>query len=869
MRRFSGLAILVLAGAIACDGTSGNGVVDTSDGTLPTDLPVVFDRLASEGTDGQGDSGQDAPPPADAPGTPDADGTPDTTETFEDGAVDEAPPESAPELVPEDISETIPADPGQSDAASDAEAEVFRECIRHADCAGKVTLDGPCERPVCDDKTFTCGKGLVYADTRCDDGNPCTEGESCDEKGVCGEGVNSCDCLADADCEARDDDNLCNGILVCDLVRMPHKCVVRSGSVISCPSATDCIEKVCVPATGDCEDRPRNEDLPCDDGEPCTVGEQCKSGVCLGGTAPSCDDRKECTTDRCVDGEGCRNEPITGGCDDGNQCTIGDTCQAGACVPGTARVCSDDQVCTDDTCDPLTGCVFRDNTLDCDDGNACTVGDACAEGECSAGSPKDCDDDDACTEDACVAGTGACSHTPRSGGVEGPRGTASCRDGDDDDCDGLEDLADPDCRLVITALDPASGPTDEKVPVAILGDGFDDVVVARFDGILAVELSRTATRLEVLAPTHAAGAVGVTVSSSRTTVTSPVPYQYTVVTEDVEWGILQHVSAAEVTEGGAPATVSIRAYHPGLTGAGKDPSSIRAQACFGPAGTLPWLAAGWNCEDALLNPACLDCGNNAEWQFAGAVAGGVYDVFARFSLDGSRWMYADLDGNDTNQGGTNGCTSDQAFHLTVWGVPAAGDVVINELMWMGTNVGGGAPLEGPADEFIELRNRTSKPFRLAGWIISGAKTSSANLALVDAAYTITTDRIGPNALLLIARKAKPNTAIGVDPAIVASGMELANALSRTYVLMTQATGGVTLDTVYTTDDPNCCGDNGDQDGKGEDRSMERNLLPGDGATKAAWHTADCKRGWAGAGNLDDNGHNWGTPGNPNCDVDIP
>ena len=48
--------------------------------------------------------------------------------------------------------------------------------------------------------------------------------------------------------------------------------------------------------------------------------------------------------------------------------------------------CDDANLCTTDTCDPVNGCVYAFNTVSCDDGNACTVGDTCGGGVC-AGSP--------------------------------------------------------------------------------------------------------------------------------------------------------------------------------------------------------------------------------------------------------------------------------------------------------------------------------------------------------------------------------------------------------------------------------------------------------------------------------------------------
>ena len=47
--------------------------------------------------------------------------------------------------------------------------------------------------------------------------------------------------------------------------------------------------------------------------------------------------------------------------------------------------CNDLNVCTDDTCDPATGCVNTNNLSACNDGNVCTVGDSCRGGVCGGG----------------------------------------------------------------------------------------------------------------------------------------------------------------------------------------------------------------------------------------------------------------------------------------------------------------------------------------------------------------------------------------------------------------------------------------------------------------------------------------------------
>ena len=92
------------------------------------------------------------------------------------------------------------------------------------------------------------------------------------------------------------------------------------------------------------------------------TGEQCDAGV-ANGTAGSC-----CAADCTF---------TTGASDDGNACTTGDACSAGACVGGPPPDCSDTDPCTDDQCAPATGCVHEKTvTAFGDDDSGCLPPDA-------------------------------------------------------------------------------------------------------------------------------------------------------------------------------------------------------------------------------------------------------------------------------------------------------------------------------------------------------------------------------------------------------------------------------------------------------------------------------------------------------------
>jgi hypothetical protein len=110
------------------------------------------------------------------------------------------------------------------------------------------------------------------------------------------------------------------------------------------------------------------------------------AGLCIG-SPKNCDDSLPCTIDTCNPGDGaCVNTSMTGApCDDGDECTLGDRCQADGTCDGTPKDCSDGNECTIDTCDPPTGICTNtpDTGRGCDDGDACTLTDTCqSDGTC-------------------------------------------------------------------------------------------------------------------------------------------------------------------------------------------------------------------------------------------------------------------------------------------------------------------------------------------------------------------------------------------------------------------------------------------------------------------------------------------------------
>ncbi|MBI5607586.1 MAG: CotH kinase family protein, partial [Deltaproteobacteria bacterium] len=144
----------------------------------------------------------------------------------------------------------------------------------------------------------------------------------------------------------------------------------------------------------------------CDDGDPCTVGETCAAGTCSPGT-----DQCSCHSDGdCASGNACQGKWF---CD---KTTPQWHC---ATVPASAPDCSGlvTGPCATPGCDPKSGACLGQAKPDgsaCDaDGNACTVGDSCQGGLCQPGPKLPCDDGNPCTFDSC--GAKGCGHQNTAG----------------------------------------------------------------------------------------------------------------------------------------------------------------------------------------------------------------------------------------------------------------------------------------------------------------------------------------------------------------------------------------------------------------------------------------------------------------------
>jgi len=285
----------------------------------------------------------------------------------------------------------------------------------------KTNAAGACTGQKCNPKSGACETGAINETKGCDDASKCTTNDACkggkcvglalsvtvcDDKNVCTS--DSCNplkgCVNLADKATCTDNNACTIGDACK-VGLGGKAACVPGVAPNCNDNNPCTDDACDAKTGKCKSVANAKG--CNDGDACTGPDACKNGKCLAGPAKKCNDNNICTKDSCdKSAGGCQHAPLAGACDDGNKCTAGDICAAGACKPGQAKVCDDGNLCTDDSCDAQTGaCAAKFNTAPCDDGNKCTEPDKCAAGKC-ASKTKACDDGDTCTTDSCDPKTG-------------------------------------------------------------------------------------------------------------------------------------------------------------------------------------------------------------------------------------------------------------------------------------------------------------------------------------------------------------------------------------------------------------------------------------------------------------------------------
>ena len=308
-------------------------------------------------------------------------------------------------------------DTDEDSCDDDDPCTVDEECIDSACYSSPKCDDGNvCTNDTCKAESGEC-KHAANSEF-CDDNDACTTGDSCVQAACVGVGVLDCsdgnDCTEDT-CESDSgclDPEPLTGTDCSDgsLCTTEDKCEqgVCVGAATECDDDNVCTDDSCDEIDGQCINFPN--ELACDDLDPCTKDDMCGAGTCQG-VPDDCDDGNQCTENWCQEGVGCQTANVEDGtgCDDGEECWVGDTCQSAVCESGVElNLCDDDNDCTADSCKPKIGCQNDavDDGLGCDDKDACTPTDSCQGGVCLGQGDVDCDDQVLCTDDSCVAETG-------------------------------------------------------------------------------------------------------------------------------------------------------------------------------------------------------------------------------------------------------------------------------------------------------------------------------------------------------------------------------------------------------------------------------------------------------------------------------
>lgn len=193
--------------------------------------------------------------------------------------------------------------------------------------------------------------------------------------------------------------------------------------VVDCPTLDSCHGPgTCVPSTGLCSYPTLPDGSTCNDGNPCTLNDTCVSALCIGSNPKHCSPINQCHAQGfCNISSGlCINPmlPDFSPCVSGNACFLTSVCITGECTVFNPIDCSSTNPCLTTSCNNLTGCVAIENSNPCDDGDVCTNGTYCFNGQCASGTGTriNCDDSDPCTIDMCSSISG-CFHSTIPGCV--------------------------------------------------------------------------------------------------------------------------------------------------------------------------------------------------------------------------------------------------------------------------------------------------------------------------------------------------------------------------------------------------------------------------------------------------------------------
>ena len=215
--------------------------------------------------------------------------------------------------------------------------------------------------------------------------------------------------------------------------------------------------------------------------------------------------------------------------------------------------------------------------------------------------------------------------------------------------------------------------------------------------------------------------------------------------------------------------------------------------------------------------------------------------------DGAKEGDEECDDGNTEDG--DGCSAICEIEEESTGI-AFGDVVINELMWMGSK------LSPTGDEWIELKNVTGESIDLSGCQLTRISSGSEDLMItIPEGVTINSEEF-----YLISNYDEAGSNISIEPNLVDASVSLSNSVLqiKLYCGGDWNDGGVLIDTAGNGGAP-LAGDNGDDSEEPviPKKSMSRKAIPGNGELEENWYTALIADNW------DEGATELGTPGSEN------
>ena len=335
-------------------------------------LAAAADGDSQAGDGSGGDTGDDASDGA----------TPDGDDALNDSAGTDG---AGSDATANDTVDTGDAGDSEDADAADGSGNIGASCSNTAGCVAPANV-APCLTPICADGN--CALTSSPAGTAC-----AVQGltlDQCRETRCSGQGT--CEVVTSSDGAACDADDFgCTGPDTCKA----GVCVV--GPKIECPQGDNACAPVGCVSTGAtssiCQPSFKSDGTACDDGKVCTIGDACDGGGSCAGlpnpctavatpcALPTCDTAK----DACVATPKAKGDS----CADSSGCFKPGTCDENGACKGQVAVCDDGNPCTDDVCDTKGGCAYVPHTGPCNDGDVCTIADTCdGKGLCAKGKPR-------------------------------------------------------------------------------------------------------------------------------------------------------------------------------------------------------------------------------------------------------------------------------------------------------------------------------------------------------------------------------------------------------------------------------------------------------------------------------------------------